>query len=143
MSEPDLTGSEELATDQAHLKLGPETRGADVPAEVATDVVGTDGLNQRERIEQLEQALEQSLASINELRLQLKDQHLLETQLAATEEMANLQQQVINELQRQLRQRSLEVEIAVKSRNQFSQKHQPLRVDLPAFLTKRQGHGGG
>ena len=143
MSEPDLTGSRGAANDQTHPKLGESgTTGFEVSEQVATDGTETDALNQRERIKQLEQALEQSLVSINELKLQLKDQHLLETQLAATEEMANLQQQVINELQRQLRQRSLEAETAAKSRNQFFQKHQPLRVDLPAFLNRRQGQGG-
>lgn len=58
--------------------------------------------NRLERMDQLEQALEESLASLSELRQQLTDQHLLETQLAATEEIANLQKQAINELQRQL-----------------------------------------
>ncbi|MBV8886318.1 MAG: hypothetical protein JO235_20320 [Chroococcidiopsidaceae cyanobacterium CP_BM_RX_35] len=58
--------------------------------------------NQTERMNQLEQALEQSLASLNELRQKLTDQQLLETQLVATEKIANLQQQAINELQRQL-----------------------------------------
>lgn len=58
--------------------------------------------NHIERMNQLEQALEQSLASLNELRQKLTDQQLLETQLVATEEIANLQQQAINELQRQL-----------------------------------------
>ncbi|MBV9389236.1 MAG: hypothetical protein JOZ78_22680 [Chroococcidiopsidaceae cyanobacterium CP_BM_ER_R8_30] len=58
--------------------------------------------NQIERMNQLEQALEQSLASLHELRQKLTDQQLLETQLVATEEIANLQQQAINELQRQL-----------------------------------------
>jgi len=58
--------------------------------------------NQLGRITQLEQALEESLILLAQLKLQLKDQHLLETQLVATEETANLQKHAINELQRQL-----------------------------------------
>jgi chromosome segregation ATPase len=61
--------------------------------------------DQLERIGQLEQALEQSLTSLNELKQKLKDQHLLETQLAATEEIANLQQQAITQLKQQVTQR--------------------------------------
>lgn len=64
-----------------------------------------------ERIGQLEQALEQSLTSSNELRQMLRDQHLLENQLAATEEIANLQQQVINELKQRLVQQQQSVDM--------------------------------
>ena len=151
MSEPDLTGSGEFVTDKTHPDWDESETGCAevVPTQVGADALGADESNQRERIEQLEQALEQSLASISELKLQLKDQHLLETQLAATEEIANIQQQAINELQRQLmQQQSLEVESAAKhpalpEKIRFPLKYQPLRVDLPAFLTKRQGHSEG
>ncbi|NJP08174.1 MAG: hypothetical protein HC866_00790 [Leptolyngbyaceae cyanobacterium RU_5_1] len=59
---------------------------------------------QRERIHHLEQALDQSLASLEELRLQLVDQQFLETQLASTEEFANIQQRAITQLKQQLAQ---------------------------------------
>ncbi len=55
-----------------------------------------------ERIQHLEQALDQSLVSLNELRHQLIDQQFLENQLASTEEIANIQQQAINRLKLQL-----------------------------------------
>lgn len=57
---------------------------------------------QLERISQLERALEQSLTYLAELRRKLKTQDLLEAQLAAVEEIANLQQQAILKLQQQL-----------------------------------------
>ena len=78
---------------------------------------------QSERIDQLEQALEQSLTSLNELRQKLKDQQILETQLAVTEEIANLQQKAITQLKRQLaqQQQSLDVQIPKTQRTQFFQ----------------------
>lgn len=63
---------------------------------------------QTERIQDLEKALDQSLVSLEELRVQLVDQQLLEHQLAATEEIANIQQRAITQL-----------------RQQFVQQHQP------------------
>ncbi|MBC7973174.1 MAG: hypothetical protein H7Z11_24130 [Verrucomicrobia bacterium] len=59
---------------------------------------------QIERIRHLEQALDQSLASLSEMRLQMVDQHLLEAQLASTEEISNIQQQAIARLKLQLAQ---------------------------------------
>jgi hypothetical protein len=59
---------------------------------------------QVERIHHLEQALDQSLAFQEELRIQLRNQAFLENQLAATEEIANIQQQAITQLKRQLAQ---------------------------------------
>ncbi len=60
--------------------------------------------SQIERIRHLEQALDQSLASLNEVRLQVVDQQLLEAQLASTEEISNIQQQAIARLKLQLAQ---------------------------------------
>lgn len=70
--------------------------------------------NPADRIFHLEQALDQALASLNELRLQVRDQHVLETQLVATEEFSHVQQQAIGRLKQQLtqQQRSLEIQIA-------------------------------
>jgi chromosome segregation ATPase len=55
-----------------------------------------------ERIHHLEQALDESLLSLREMRSQLVDQHFMEAQLAATEEIANVQQQAILQLKQQL-----------------------------------------
>jgi chromosome segregation ATPase len=61
-------------------------------------------LDQRQRILQLEQALDQCQSYINELKLQLVEQHFLEEVLAKTEEAAHIQQQAINSLKLQLQQ---------------------------------------
>ncbi len=58
--------------------------------------------HQNERIRQLEQALDQSVHSIGELKQQIADRMFLESLLAATEEFARIQQQAINELKAQL-----------------------------------------
>ncbi|MES1023355.1 hypothetical protein ABN584_10690 [Gloeocapsa sp. BRSZ] len=65
---------------------------------------------QSDRIHQLERALEQSLTYLAELRRKLKTQALLEAQLAAVEEIANLQKQVISKLQQQQSQVQLQQE---------------------------------
>lgn len=59
---------------------------------------------QVERIQNLEQALDQSLKSLGELRVQVVDQQFLEAQLASTEEISNVQQQAITRLKLQLTQ---------------------------------------
>lgn len=59
---------------------------------------------QIERIRHLEQALDQSVGTLREMRLQVVDQHLLEAQLASTEEISNIQQQAIGRLKLQLTQ---------------------------------------
>ncbi|MBW4519746.1 MAG: hypothetical protein KME16_08610 [Scytolyngbya sp. HA4215-MV1] len=73
--------------------------------------------NRLTRICQLEQALDESLATFGELRLRVADQQLLESQLAATEEIANIQQQAIAQLKRQL----AEQETALKAQGQTPQ----------------------
>lgn len=60
-----------------------------------------------ERIRQLEKALEQSLNYLHELKQKLKEQLVLEAQLAAAEEFANVQQQAIAQLKQQLAQQQL------------------------------------
>jgi chromosome segregation ATPase len=56
------------------------------------------------RIHHLEKALDQALSCMDELRLQMQDQGLLETQLAATEKFASVQQQAIARLKARLKQ---------------------------------------
>lgn len=66
-----------------------------------------------ERIHQLERALDQSLAQVNELRSQLLEQQTLEAQLAIAEEVANLQHLALAQLKQQLscQQQALEDQI--------------------------------
>lgn len=59
---------------------------------------------QTERIRHLEQALDQSLVSLSDMRRQVVDQQLLEAQLASTEDISNIQQQAIARLKLQLTQ---------------------------------------
>ncbi len=57
---------------------------------------------QLSRIYHLEQALDQALLYLDELRVQVRDQGILETQLATTEEFSSIQQQAIAQLKLQL-----------------------------------------
>ncbi len=68
---------------------------------------------QRTRIYHLEQALDQALACLEDLRSQIQDQTLLENQLASTEDYASVQQQAIARLKSQLAelQQALEAQI--------------------------------
>lgn len=61
--------------------------------------------DQTSRIFHLEQALDQALACLNDLRSRLRDQDLLESQLIKTEEFSSAQQQAIASLKEQLQRR--------------------------------------
>ncbi|HEY9647310.1 MAG TPA: hypothetical protein V6C88_13115 [Chroococcidiopsis sp.] len=56
------------------------------------------------RVRDLEQALDQALSCLEELRLKVQDQEVLEAQLAMTENFANVQQQAIAQLKQRLEQ---------------------------------------
>ncbi len=53
------------------------------------------------RVCHLQRALDQALASLQELQAQIQNQQLLESQLAETEKFSNVQQQIIAQLKRQ------------------------------------------
>lgn len=57
-----------------------------------------------QRVCLLQQALDQALASLAEMRDQIEDKHLIETQLIHTEKYANVQQQAIAQLKQHLTQ---------------------------------------
>lgn len=73
---------------------------------VSSELTELQSLNQKrsERIEQLEKALDQTLSWFHELQSKIHEQQFLESQLALTEEYANLQYQEINRLKQQLSQ---------------------------------------
>jgi chromosome segregation ATPase len=76
------------------------------------------------RIYHLEQALDQALVCLEELKLQVQDQTFLEAQLATTEEFAFVQQQAIARLKLQLSQQRQALELQateVQSRDQAMQ----------------------
>lgn len=99
MAEPGLPDSALLPQNHFHSK---ETDSADKPVIAELGQLRSQVQGQIERIHHLEQALDQSLAFQEELRSQLVNQQFLESQLASTEEIANIQQQAIAQLKQQL-----------------------------------------
>ncbi|BAU15150.1 hypothetical protein LEP3755_57070 [Leptolyngbya sp. NIES-3755] len=81
---------------------------------------------QQRRIRDLEQALDQSIASLEELRSQAVNQHFLERQLASTEEIANVQQQAIHQLKLQFSQQKAELELKIQQAQQRERDYQAL-----------------
>lgn len=85
---------------------------------------------QAERIQHLEKALDQSLASLEDLRRQLIDQQFLEAQLASTEEISNIQQQAITQLKWQLQQQQQ----TLATQQQLNQSQSQLLQDFLTLL---------
>jgi chromosome segregation ATPase len=124
VSQPDLVSSFWSADDQPCRE--PETVSDDgclaLPPVGSTDQDLLSQLAQSQSLEQqrairiyhLEQALDQALACLSDLRMQLQNQEILEAQLATTEEFAYVQQQAIARLKQQLRhqQQLLEAHIS-------------------------------
>lgn len=90
---------------------------------------------QGERISHLEQALDQTLGSLHDLRLQLVDQQLLEAHLASTEEISNVQQQAITQLKRQLAQQQATTQEGAVAQRDQAPVQQDSVVDLSAQLS--------
>lgn len=80
------------------------------------------------RIYHLEQALDQALACLDDLKLQVHDQAFLESQLATTEEFAYVQQQAIARLKLQLAQQRQALEAQTAEAQQRDQAVQALLV---------------
>jgi DNA repair exonuclease SbcCD ATPase subunit len=91
---------------------------------------------QVERIHHLEQALDQSQALLKDLHRQVVNQQFLETQLASTEEIANIQQQAINRLKLQLAQQQEALETQQAEARQREQAFQDI---LTALESSTQG----
>ncbi|NDJ16635.1 hypothetical protein [Myxacorys almedinensis] len=102
-----LDGSENSVIARSHPILLPENGIA--------DLIGMQECVQRQmrRIRDLENALDQSLASLDELRRQSVDQCFLERQLASTEEYANVQEQAIHQLRVQFEQQKVDLEAQI------------------------------
>lgn len=90
------------------------------------------------RVYHLEQALDQSLACIKALRQQVIDQKFLENQLAATEEIANVQQQAINQLKTQLTEKQQIIETAQIELQQQDKILQEVLVTLETLTAAQQ-----
>jgi hypothetical protein len=95
--------TEPNGVDESSTLLATEQRQVDAAIEIA-DLAELQAAmrHQQERIRHLEQALDESLLSLREVRSQLIDQNFLESHLAATEETANVQQQAILHLKQRL-----------------------------------------
>jgi chromosome segregation ATPase len=99
---------------------------------------------QQRRIRDLELALDQSIASLSDLRSQIVDQRFLERQLASTEEIANVQQQAIHHLKLQFAQQKAELEAKVQQAQQRERDYQILldAAELDALKTQIQTDEG-
>jgi len=113
VSQPDLTQVSSAMDPCSLERLRVSERDASAQVTVPLDphvlveeLAQTRSLEQERtvRIHQLEQALDQALAYMEELRLQVQDQGLIEAQLAATEKFASVQQQAIARLKLRLKQ---------------------------------------
>jgi len=131
-ADPAESAAAKLLSLQLHLDLGsPTAQFAPFPA---SDSIPEDELTylrsqvqkQVDRIHNLERALDQSLISLEELRLQLVDQQFLENQLAATEDIANIQQRAITQLKQQLAQQQQTLELQQAQTQQQTQSFQEL-----------------
>lgn len=89
------------------------------------------------RIYHLEQALDQALACLDDLRLQIHDQEFLEAQLATTEEFAYVQQQAIARLKLQLAQQRQAMESQALKNQEREQAVQAL-LDMTETMAQAQ-----
>lgn len=94
---------------------------------------------QTERIRHLEQALDQSLGSFKEARLQLINQQFLEEQLAATESIANIQQQAIVQLQSQIIRQQAELDIHLTHHVEQDPSLQVVLTTMECLVQTQQG----
>ncbi|MFM7426704.1 MAG: hypothetical protein ACKO7W_17195 [Elainella sp.] len=94
--------------------------------------------NPARRIQQLEQALDQALSYIEELRLQVQNQHLLEIQLADTEDYASVQQQAILRLKGQLAEQQQALEAQILETQQRDQAIQELLATIESMAQAQQ-----
>lgn len=90
------------------------------------------------RIHHLEQALDQALVCIEELRLQVQDQQLLETQLANTEDYASVQQQAIVRLKLQLSEQQVALDAQILETQQRDQAIQELLATIESMTQAQQ-----
>jgi chromosome segregation ATPase len=92
----------------------------------------------RDRIYHLEQALDQALLCIAELKTQVHDQQVLEAQLANTEEFAYVQQQAIARLKLQIAEQGQALEIQSLEIQQRDQAVEELLVSVEIITQTQQ-----
>jgi chromosome segregation ATPase len=92
----------------------------------------------RSRIHHLEQALDQALACIDDLKRQLKDQTVLEHQLASTEEFSYVQRQAIARLKLQLSEQQQCLDTQILETQQRDQAVQELLETIEEMTQTQQ-----
>jgi len=90
------------------------------------------------RIRQLEQALDESLTCLDELRSQLKNQEFLEFQLATTEEFSQVQQQAIARFKLQITEQQQTIETQLLETQQRDQAIQELMATIETMTQAQQ-----
>lgn len=90
------------------------------------------------RIHHLEQALDQALVCLDELRSQLNDQSFLENQLSTTEEYSHVQQQAIIRLKLQLSEQQQLIDVQVLETQQRDQAIQELMATIESMTQAQQ-----
>jgi chromosome segregation ATPase len=90
------------------------------------------------RIHHLEQALDQALICLEELRSQVQHQQLLETQLANTEDYASVQQQAIVRLKLQLAEQQQALDAQILETQQRDQAIQELLATIESMTQAQQ-----
>lgn len=98
------------------------------------------GLDQERiaRIRQLEQALDESLICLDELRSQLKNQEFLEFQLATTEEFSQVQQQAIARFKLQITEQQQTIDTQLLETQQRDQAIQELMATIETMTQAQQ-----
>ncbi len=90
------------------------------------------------RIHHLEQALDQAMLHLDELRSQVQNQQLLETQLADTEDYASVQQQAITWLKLQAVEQQQALEAQILETQQRDQAIQELLATIESMTQAQQ-----
>jgi chromosome segregation ATPase len=90
------------------------------------------------RIHQLEQALDQAMACLGDLRSQLNDQTVLEAQLATTEDYSHVQQQAIARLKLQLLEQQQILDAQQLETQQRDQAIQELMATIETMTQSQQ-----
>jgi chromosome segregation ATPase len=90
------------------------------------------------RIYHLEQALDQAIQCISELKAQVQDQQVLESQLANTEEFAYVQQQAIARLKLQIAEQGQALEAQILETQQRDQAVEELLVSVEVITQTQQ-----
>jgi myosin heavy subunit len=121
------------------VELGLKLTLADYQA-LLDDLAQAQALDQERlaRIYHLEQALDQALICLDEARAQVRDQQVLETLLANTEEFAYVQQQAIAQLKLDLAEQRQALEAQILETQQRDQAVQELLETIEAMTQAQQ-----